>query len=107
MIYVDTIFDAPIPASEAEDTINWWIETAAGEIEYQTGIPASTDALMEKLADMDWLYLSENDDGVEMIDMQIAEDCLNDITYQWIRDLKDTLEEIKAKTATQHRRMPK
>lgn len=107
MIYVDTIFDAPIPATDAEDTINWWIKTAAGEIEYQTGIPVSTDTLMEELADMDWLYLSENDDGTQMIDMQIAEDCLNDITNRWIRDLKDILEETKAETATPKARMPR
>jgi len=107
MIYVDTIFDAPIPASEAEDTVNWWIATAAGEIEYQTGVEISTDEIMQEFADNEWLYLSENDDGIEMIDMQIAEDCLNDITNQWIRDLKDILEEAKAKTTTPKARMPK
>ena len=107
MIYVDTIFDAPIPASDAEDTINWWIATAAGEIEYQTGVEISTDEIMQEFADNEWLYLSENDDGIEMIDMQIAEDCLNDIMYKMIRDIEEEQEEPKAKTATPKARMPK
>lgn len=107
MKYVDTIFDAPIPASDAEDTINWWIAKAGGEIEYQSGVEVDRKEIVDAFTDMDWLYLSENDDGIEMIDMRIAEDCLNGIMYRMIKEIKDEQEEPKAKTATQNRRMPK
>lgn len=111
MIYVDTIFDAPIPTSDAKDTIDWWLEQATGEIEYRTGVAIDQTEFEDAFIDRDWWYLSENDDGIEMIDMNVAEDVIDGLTEKYIREIKKDQRKSKrppqSKIATPKVRMPK
>jgi len=95
---------------DAEEFINFWIDQAINEIEYQTGVEYDKNDFEAWLSDRSDSFLFNNDPDPDEIDVEIAWMEIEDITNVIIKDINDEKEEAtvsECKLPTTKARQPK
>ena len=96
---------------DAEPFLEFWIDQAISEIEYQTGVEYDKYDFETRLSDREWMYAINNNDDPDEIDMEQAWEEIEDLTYKIIKEIKDEQEEetsvSECRLPTTKAKMPK
>lgn len=82
-----------IPLEEAKPIIDAEITASIHEIEYITGVQYDEKDFLSRLADKEWLFVFNNNDEPDEIDLLEAEEEIDSLMYKIIKEIKDEQEE--------------
>lgn len=88
-------------ADDARPILAAWIDAAIDEIEYQTGVRYDTKDFESRLYDKEWIFGINNNDEPDEINMESAEQAIDDLMYKIIREILDEQEEPDVIQTTQ------
>lgn len=77
---------------EAEPFLDFWIDQSLSEIEYQTDVLYDKRDFEVRLADRERMFVINNNDDPDEIDMEQAWEEVIDLTYKIIKEIKDEQE---------------